>query len=392
MPKDKQDKPESSEKEELVLTEWQKRNLEFQKKRKEHEEEQKQLSEKLRLEKRRQYHLEPEDEEVDDPKKNKRKAPKPKKNQKAKPKKPTRGEKRRAKAKKRAKNPRNRARPLLYLAIPILLISIFFLTPFSKQKTVTVSGAKNTASETVISAAKIKANDYITQLILHHKTYEQSAVANDEWVKSASLTYKFPNQFNFAIKEFSIYAYAQTNSGYQPILENGQLTTEPFDSSKLPSTYLTVNLSDKKMIKQLVSTLQSMPKSLVSQIQIVRSAGSKTTTDLLNIEMRDGNTVLVPLSTLANKLPYYNTVKKNLIEISTVDMEVGVYTTTGATDSAATSQENTQSSDTQTTEESSTTQAETTTEQSTQADQQVETTIDVTATEQSSENTAETAQ
>lgn len=48
MPKKKSDTPE---KEEVVLTEWQKRNLEFLKKRKEDEEEQKRINEKLRLDK-----------------------------------------------------------------------------------------------------------------------------------------------------------------------------------------------------------------------------------------------------------------------------------------------------------------------------------------------------
>ncbi len=54
MPKKKSDTPE---KEEVVLTEWQKRNLEFLKKRKEDEEEQKRINEKLRLDKRSKLNI-----------------------------------------------------------------------------------------------------------------------------------------------------------------------------------------------------------------------------------------------------------------------------------------------------------------------------------------------
>jgi len=41
--------------------------------------------------------------------------------------------------------------------------------------------------------------------------------------------------------------------------------------------------------------------------------------------MTDGNKVLVPLSEVAKKLPYYEKIKPQLTERSVVDMEVGIF-------------------------------------------------------------------
>ena len=41
--------------------------------------------------------------------------------------------------------------------------------------------------------------------------------------------------------------------------------------------------------------------------------------------MKDGNQVRVPLSQMADKLPYYKTVAQSITEASVVDMEAGIY-------------------------------------------------------------------
>lgn len=111
---------------------------------------------------------------------------------------------------------------------------------------------------------------------------------------------------------------------------------------------------------------------MVNQIQIVSSADSATTSDLLKLEMHDGNVIRVPLSELTKKLPYYLKIKDSLPENSIVDMEVGIYTTSEsieasvAADKEKAKNENKSESDAKTDEEQAS---------------QTESTEDVTATE-----------
>ena len=181
-------------------------------------------------------------------------------------------------------------------------------------------------------------------------------------VKEAKIVYHFPNKFTIKVKEYDIVAYAQTDDGYQPILENGT-HLDVVGASELPDTFLTINLSSESDIQKLIKAFSKLDKDLVSQIQIVSSANSSTTADLLLLEMHDGNTVRVPLSEIVEKLPYYTKIKGNLTETSIVDMEVGIYTTTETIESEAAAEkessrsessgENTESSDTESTTESS---------------------------------------
>ena len=355
-----QDKKESKTQndEKLVLTEWQKRNIEFLKKKEAEEAEKKKRQEKLRLERTPHFKKEDVDEEE-------RGSQSEKKTDKA----TTNGDadeqeivsKKEKKELTPLQKARRRAYPVLIVAGAVLLISLFLVTPISKQKTVTVSGT-STTSDAVLTASGIKSSDYFFSLIFNHSAYEKSILKNDTMVKEAKIVYHFPNKFTIKVKEYDIVAYAQTDDGYQPILENGT-RLDVVGASELPDTFLTINLSSESDIQKLIKAFSKLDKDLVSQIQIVSSANSSTTADLLLLEMHDGNTVRVPLSEIVEKLPYYTKIKGNLTETSIVDMEVGIYTTTETIESEAaaekesasseSSDETTESSDTESTTESS---------------------------------------
>lgn len=52
---------------------------------------------------------------------------------------------------------------------------------------------------------------------------------------------------------------------------------------------------------------------------------SKATKDLLTLTMRDEHKIIVPLSDIHKKLPYYSRVHPLLTEPSIVDMEAGIF-------------------------------------------------------------------
>ena len=374
-----QDKKESKTQndEKLALTEWQKRNIEFLKKKEAEEAEKKKRQEKLRLERTPHAKKEADDEEEKDSQSEKKadKATtngdadeqelvlKKEKKQKAKQAKKARKEKKKKEQTELTplQKARRRAYPVLIVAGAVLLISLFLVTPISKQKTVRVSGT-STTSDAVLTASGIKSSDYFFSLIFNHSAYEKSILKNDKMIKEAKIIYHFPNKFTIKVKEYDIVAYAQTDDGYQPILENGT-RLDVVGASELPDTFLTINLSSESDIQKLIKAFSKLDKDLVSQIQIVSSVNSSTTADLLLLEMHDGNTVRVPLSEIVEKLPYYTKIKGNLTETSIVDMEVGIYTTTETIESEAAAEkessssessgENTDSSDTESTTESS---------------------------------------
>ena len=82
------------------------------------------------------------------------------------------------------------------------------------------------------------------------------------------------------------------------------------------------------VIEDLVKELHKLDSKIKNNIQIINLTPTKATTDLLTIELYDGNSIRVPLSQLTTKLPYYEKIKSKLSNGCIVDMEVGLYTTT----------------------------------------------------------------
>ena len=314
-----------------ALTEWQKRNIEFLKEKEAEKAEKRKRQEKLRLERNpKATDTDTKAEKVEEKAltaEEKKKAKEAKKEEARKAKEAKKLQKLEAKKEKTPlQKAIHHALPVIITATVILLISIFLVTPFSKKKIITVTGTSTVNQEEVIRDSGIKTSNYLFSLIFRHSIYEKNIISKNKMVKSAKFTYRFPNKLNINVKEYSIIAYAQTDDGYQPILENGT-RIGLVGASELPDSFLTINLSSEKDIQKLVKAFSKLDKDLVNQIQIVSSADSATTSDLLKLEMHDGNVVRVPLSEVAKKLPYYLKIKDSLPENSIVDMEVGIYAT-----------------------------------------------------------------
>ena len=312
-------KKDQESQEKQVLTEWQKRNLEFLRK-KETEDSEEFANGKV------VHSQEATSNESQPPVKKKVK------------------KKKKTKRKKRKKGntasnipiaQQNLAGLVVFIAALLIVFSLFFISPWSKQKVLTVSGTKNALPEDVKVASGILDTDYITHVFFNQGKIASTVEKTNVWVKKATVTYSFPNQFNIAVKEYPIVAYRQTTNGYVSILQSGK-TGGTVSTSNLPDKFITLKMDDEKKIEELVKELNKLDTKIKNNIQIINLTPTKATSDLLTIELYDGNSIRVPLSQLTVKLPYYEKIKSQLSDGSIVDMEVGLYTTTPEVESSKT--------------------------------------------------------
>ncbi|MGT2907124.1 cell division protein FtsQ/DivIB [Streptococcus dentiloxodontae] len=340
-------KESSQEKETPSLTEWQKRNLEFLKKKEAEEAENEKTRQEALEQRRPKEETEEKNEESKSSDKDDVSEDKPTKEEKIQARLAKRLEKRERKRQKEAasripiKEKRLAGIVLSFFSICILL-SIFLLSPLSKDKNITVSGLVNAQETDILSASAIQESDYITTVLWNSSTIEKKIEADNTWVKDARISYGFPNNLNIAITEYQIVAYKQTDNGYNPILENGKVDGL-VSADNLPENFITVNIDNKDYLKTFVKKIAKMSKELTSEIKVVSLTATDATPDLLSLEMQDGNTVRVPLSDLETKLPYYDKIKTKLDGTAIVDMEVGIYTTTSDLESSAASAESSSS-------------------------------------------------
>ena len=222
-----------------------------------------------------------------------------------------------------------RAISILFLSLILLVVSAYLLSPYATMKDIRVEGTVQTTADDIRQASGIQDSDYTINLLLDKAKYEEQIKSN-YWVESAQLVYQFPTKFTIKVKEYDIVAYYVSGESHYPILSSGQLETSSVSLVSLPETYISVLFNDSEQIKTFTSELAQISPELKAAIQKVELAPSKVTSDLIRLTMNDSDEVLVPLSEMSKKLPYYSKIKPQLSEPSVIDMEAGIYSYTVA--------------------------------------------------------------
>ena len=353
MSKDKKNEGKEILEEFKELSEWQKRNQEYLKKKAEEEAalaEEKEKERKARMASKSEKSDETEDQDSEpepkDPESAKEESEeKVEKSEDVKKEEPESKEPKSKEPKKQAKKVEKkpvkektvkpkipgvhiwRAISILFLSLLLLVVSAYLLSPYATMKDIRVEGTVQTTADDIRQASGIQDSDYTINLLLDKAKYEEQIKSN-YWVESAQLVYQFPTKFTIKVKEYDIVAYYVSGENHYPILSSGQLETSAVSLVSLPETYLSVLFNDSEQIKAFTSELSQISPELKAAIQKVELAPSKVTSDLIRLTMNDSDEVLVPLSEMSKKLPYYSKIKPQLSEPSVVDMEAGIYSYT----------------------------------------------------------------
>ena len=233
---------------------------------------------------------------------------------------------------KKAKKEGQIARRHIYRAIPVWVISTlvalfsaYLLTPLAKQKIIEFSGNKNADQALLFEKSQIQDRDYTLTTFLNRDHYIANMKAASPWVKDISMNYTFPTTFKVQVEEYQVFGYYVTEEDHYPILENGEVVETAVATDQLPKAYLAVRFSDRELVRQFVKQLEKIPSSVRDQVEAVDLTPSKVAKDLVTLTMKEGTKVLVPVSQIKRKLPYYNQIRKLIEDDSVIDMEAGIY-------------------------------------------------------------------
>ena len=218
-----------------------------------------------------------------------------------------------------------RALPVLVTSSLVFLASLYFLTPLATMKTIEFTGNKVVSQEELRSSSKIDQRDYTVTVYKNRHHYEQNLKASSPWIENVEMTYQFPLTFKIDVQEYGILGYLQKDSKYYPILTSGEYVKNEVVADALPEERMDVTFSDAGLIKEFVQQLKNVPDSIKKCMRRVDLTPSKVTEDLVTITMSDEHQILVPISHIAKKLPYYEGIHPQLEVPSVIDMEAGIF-------------------------------------------------------------------
>ena len=251
-----------------------------------------------------------------------------------------------------------RALPVLVTSSLVFLASLYFLTPLATMKTIEFTGNKVVSQEELRSSSKIDQRDYTVTVYKNRHHYEQNLKASSPWIENVEMTYQFPLTFKIDVQEYGILGYLQKDSKYYPILTSGEYVKKEVAADALPEERMDVTFSDAGLIKEFVQQLKNVPDSIKKSMRRVDLTPSKVTEDLVTITMSDEHQILVPISHIAKKLPYYEGIHPQLEVPSVIDMEAGIFSYAQGTENEVIHEASNDAQDT----ESSTQHAEQSTE------------------------------
>ena len=322
--------------EETTLSEWQKQNREYLRKKAEEEtkeEQESDLSEDTEVEEASDSNPEEQKESAEDqssPENEEETTETEQVEEEDETSEETKVEEKRSKSKKKMAKPSIpsvhiwRAVTILIPSLLVLIFSIYLLTPYSTLKNIEVTGTVETNADQIKEASGIRDSDYTFDLLLN-KDKHAEMIKSNHWIESASIHYQFPTNFTIQVKEYGIVAYYVSGEDHHPILSSGTVETSPVSLVDLPETYMSVLFNDEQQVKTLIEQLAEVSPEIKQAIKTIELAPTSVTSDLLKITMYDTDEILVPLSELGKKLPYYSKIKPQLTVPSGIDMEVGIY-------------------------------------------------------------------
>ena len=215
--------------------------------------------------------------------------------------------------------------PVLFLAILLFLTSIYAVSPISKIGTFTVSGNKNESFESIVQASRLKPTDRIYGVLRNKRAIENSIVQQFPRVKSVNLHVSFPNNIEAKVTEFEKVAYVEQKGKTYQVLESGHiLKDQEIAKDKLSSLPVLKNFSDEEVEKFITAYMKLKPE-IRGLITTVTKTPTKATKDFIALDMSDGNQVRVSLSQITEKVPYYPSIAKQLQAPQVIDMEAGIY-------------------------------------------------------------------
>lgn len=209
------------------------------------------------------------------------------------------------------------------LTIPLIFL-IYYVSPYSRLQGITVSGNQMITSQIAIADSHLAIDGNVWSQYFHKNQYLDTLKKEQPRVESAQLHFKSINTFELAIKEYKEIALVMKDGEYFPVIENGKVLKEKVAN---PTKNLPIleNFTDNAKISQLVKEYNQLTSELQKAISEIKYTPKESNKNLIQLNMNDGNQVIVNIQNLASQMKYYPQVAKEMKEKGVIDMEVGIF-------------------------------------------------------------------
>ncbi|MDQ0215244.1 cell division protein FtsQ [Oikeobacillus pervagus] len=226
---------------------------------------------------------------------------------------------------KQQKKKKTNRRLLLLLSIFFLLILtvVYFQSPLSHIRKISVSGNVMIPKDAIIKITGIKKGMSIWEL---DREVIESQLKEKHEIRDAKVKVSFPNSVKIIVREQKRLAYISDGTSFRPVLENGKVVDHPVSTISVQAPVL-YSFKNGKILKEMMTSLNQIPTEIVNAISEIHYSPKKTDKYHIKLYMNDGFEVTATLRTFAEKMIYYPSIISQLDPHvkGVIDLEVGSY-------------------------------------------------------------------
>lgn len=216
---------------------------------------------------------------------------------------------------------------LITLFLIALFLLLYFQSPYSDIRKISVVGANLVEDEVYIEETELKIGESIWSF--KTKRLEEKLEENN-WIENVQVKRKWLTTVEIKVNEYKKVGYIVEDDGFFPMLENGVIfessskTVAPIDAPVF------LYFDDEKLRKLLLEQLINLNEDVLASISQINSNPSSANPYTITLYMNDGYEVRAEIPTLADKLNYYPSIVAQIenageLEKGIIDIEVGTY-------------------------------------------------------------------
>ena len=216
----------------------------------------------------------------------------------------------------------------LGLVVGISVVSIlvlgYYISPLANVKSIQIKGENDLPINEVVKTTDIKASDKIIDHLFNKDSIDHKLSSRYSEIKTINVHVKNFNHLILNVDEYHTIGYIKNAKGYRKILTHGKLGSQIIPWSKVsPDKPVFVGYNHELSLKETLHLFNSLPSDFQNQIKLL-SGNTRRKSQVIFL-MKNGNVVIGNVSTLKNKLKYYNKIKTKVGKNTLIDLEVGAF-------------------------------------------------------------------
>ncbi len=203
---------------------------------------------------------------------------------------------------KRKRKANRRMLAIILLFFSLLILLVYFQSPLSDVKTITISGNQLVTDEVVLTESGIEPGMNMWNLAEGDRTESLEQVTE---IQHATIERELPSTVKVTIEEYPRVGYVASEEGYRPLLQNGKTLEEVPSSQLAGDAPVLVGFNDEKMLAQMGEELVKTAPEIVGRISEIIFTPTDGAKDELTLFMNDGMEVRTAVSSFAQYMQPY---------------------------------------------------------------------------------------